>query len=168
MGSTRISAPPPAPAPVDPGKASLDFINAMADPALQQKILGSEQEFRPQYTQLNLQEMEQYLRGVGGQAGAIDILSQVTPQLVKAQETADRLQRDADIRALQAQSEGYRTAIEKANPEMFAALKRAGEMGGPTDFYGGLEKAVTGAQQFGDVGAGSGNHNCASNGTSSA
>ena len=152
MGSTRISAPPPAPAPVDPGKASLDFITAMADPALQQKILGSEQEFRPQYTQLNLQEMEQYLRGVGGQAGAIDILSQVTPKLVEAQETADRLQRDADIRALQAQSSGYRTAIEKANPEMFAALKRAGEMGGPTDFYGGLEKAVTGAQQLGDVG----------------
>jgi hypothetical protein len=130
----------------------------MADPALQSKILGAEQQFRPQYTQLNLQEMEQYLRGVPGkdgqpgQAGAIDILSQVTPGLVAAQEQADRLQRDADIRALQAQSSGYRTAIEKANPEMFAALKRANEMGGPTDFFGGLQKAVTGAQRLGDVG----------------
>lgn len=152
MGSTKISAAPPPPAPIDPGKSALDYINAMADPALQEKLLGAEQQFRPQYTQLNLQEMEQYLRGVGGQAGAIDILSQVTPDLVKAQETADRLQRDADIRALQSQSAGYRSAIEAANPEMFAALKKAGEMGGPTDFFGGLQKAVTGAQKFGDVG----------------
>jgi hypothetical protein len=151
MSKFSVAAPPPAPAPVDPGKSALDYINAMADPALQEKLLGAEQQFRPQYTQLNLQEMEQYLRGVGGQAGAIDILSQVTPKLVDAQETADRLQRDADIRALQAQSAGYRSAIEKANPELFAALKTAGEMGGKTDFYGGLQKAITGAQTFGDV-----------------
>jgi hypothetical protein len=153
MGKFSVPAPPPAPTPVDPGKSALDYINAMADPALQEKLLGAEQQFRPQYTQLNLQEMEQYLRGVGGQAGAIDILSQVTPKLVEAQETADRLQRDADIRALQAQSGGYRSAIEAANPEMFAALKKAGEMGGTTDFYGGLQNAITGAQRLGDVGA---------------
>lgn len=157
MGSTRITAAPPPPAAIDPNKSALDFINAMADPALQQKILGAEQQFRPQYTQLNLQEMEQYLRGVPGpdgkpgQAGAIDILSQVTPDLVKAQETADRLQRDADIRALQSQSGGYRSAIEAANPEMFAALKKAGEMGGDQNFFGRYAKAVTGAQTFGDV-----------------
>ena len=159
MGSTRITAAPPPPAAIDPNKSALDFINAMADPALQQKILGAEQQFRPQYTQLNLQEMEQYLRGVPGQdgkpgqAGAIDILSQVTPKLVETQETADRLKRDADIRALQAQSGGYRSAIEAANPEMFAALKKAGEMGGTTNFYGGLQNAITGAQRLGDVGA---------------
>jgi len=157
MGSTRISAAPPPPAPVDPGKSALDYINAMADPALQNKLLGAEQQFRPQYTQLNLQEMEQYLRGVPGkdgqpgQAGAIDILSQVAPDLVKAQETADRLQRDADIRALQSQSAGYRSAIENANPEMFAALKRAGEMGGPTDFYKDLQTAMSNTRIFGDV-----------------
>lgn len=158
MGSTtRISAAPPPPAAIDPNKSALDFINAMADPALQSKILGAEQQFRPQYTQLNLQEMEQYLRGVPGQdgkpgqAGAIDILSQVTPDLVKAQETADRLQRDADIRALQSQSGGYRSAIEAANPEMFAALKKAGEMGGDQNLFGRYAKAVTGAQTFGDV-----------------
>ena len=66
--SFKVSSPPPPPAPVNPGQASLDFITQMADPALQQKLLGAEQQFRPQYTQLNLQEMEQYLRGVGGQS----------------------------------------------------------------------------------------------------
>jgi hypothetical protein len=129
----------------------LDYINAMADPALQERLLGAEQQFRPQYTQLNLQEQEQYLRGVGGQAGAIDILKQITPDLVAAQETADRLQRDADIRALQSQSGGYLSALMKANPQMFAQLEAARAMGGKTDLYGGLERAITGAQTFGDV-----------------
>jgi hypothetical protein len=123
----------------------------MADPALQERLLGAEQQFRPQYTKLNLQEQEQYLRGVEGQAGAIDILKQITPDLVAAQETADRLQRDADIRALQSQSGGYLDALMKANPQMFAQLEAARAMGGKTDLYGGLERAITGAQTFGDV-----------------
>jgi hypothetical protein len=154
---TSISAPPPAPAPVDPGKAALDYINAMADPALQQKLLQSEAQFRPEYVRLNLAEQEQYLRGIPGkegqpgQAGAIDILQQVTPGLVKAQEMADAAQRDADIRALQSQSGGYLSALMKANPQMFAQLEAARAMGGKTDFYGGLESAIQGAQRFGDV-----------------
>jgi hypothetical protein len=135
----------------------LDFINKMADPELQGRILAAEQQFRPQYTALNLAEQEQYLRGVPGkdgqpgQAGAIDILNQITPQLVGAQETADRLQRDADIRALQSQSGGYLSALMQANPQMFAQLEAARAMGGKTDLYGGLESAIQGAQRFGDV-----------------
>ena len=157
MSKFSVAAPPPAPAPVDPGKSALDYINAMADPALQEKLLGAEQQFRPQYTQLNLQEMEQYLRGVPGkegqpgQAGAIDILSQVTPSLVKAQETADRLQRDADIRALQSQSGGYLSALMQANPQMFAQLEAARAMGGERDSYKDLQTALSNTRIFGDV-----------------
>jgi hypothetical protein len=129
----------------------------MADPALQEKLLGAEQQFRPQYTQLNLQEMEQYLRGVPGkdgkpgQAGAIDILSQVTPKLVETQETADRLQRDADIRALQSQSGGYLSALMQANPQMFAQLDAAAAMGGERDSYKDLQTALSNTRIFGDV-----------------
>ena len=148
---TSISAPPPPPAAVDPGQASLDFINKMADPELQGRILSAEQQFSPQYTQLNLQEMEQYLRGVGGQAGAIDILNQITPQLVGAQETADRLQRDADIRALQSQSGGYLSALMQANPQMFAQLEAARAMGGERDSYKDLQTALSNTRIFGDV-----------------
>ncbi len=148
---TSISAPPPPPAAVDPGQASLDFINKMADPELQGRILAAEQQFRPQYTALNLQEQEQYLRGVGGQAGAIDILKQITPDLVAAQETADRLQRDADIRALQSQSGGYLSALMQANPQMFAQLEAARAMGGERDSYKDLQTALSNTRIFGDV-----------------
>jgi hypothetical protein len=129
----------------------------MADPALQGKILASEKEFRPQYTALNLAEQEQYLRGVPGtegkpgQAGAIDILKQITPDLVKAQEIADAAQRDADIRALQSQSGGYLSALMKANPQMFNQLEVAREMGGKTDFFGGLQDAIKNSIRYGDV-----------------
>jgi hypothetical protein len=129
----------------------LDFINKMADPELQGRILAAEQQFRPQYTALNLQEQEQYLRGVGGQAGAIDILNQITPDLVKAQETADRLQRDADIRALQSQSGGYLSALMQANPQMFAQLEAARAMGGERDSYKDLQTALSNTRIFGDV-----------------
>jgi hypothetical protein len=148
---TSISAPPPPPAAVDPGQASLDFINKMADPELQGRILAAEQQFRPQYTALNLAEQEQYLRGVGGQAGAIDILKQITPDLVAAQETADRLQRDADIRALQSQSGGYLSALKAANPEMFKQLEAARAMGGERDSYKDLQTALSNTRIFGDV-----------------
>ena len=156
---TTVSAPPPAPTPVDPGQASLDYITKMADPELQGKILAAEQQFRPEYTRLNLAEQQQYLLGIPGeegkpgQLGAIGLLEQTIPQLTAAQETADRLKRDADIRALQSQSGGYLSALMQANPQMFAQLEAARGMGGTTDFYGGLEKAISGAQQFGDVGA---------------
>lgn len=148
---TTVSAPPPAPAPVDPGQASLDFINKMADPALQAKLLGAEQQFRPEYTKLNLAEQQQYMFGTPDQMGAIGMLQKSIPGLTQAQEDADRLKRDADIRALQSQSEGYLGALMKANPQMFAQLEAAREMGGKTDFFGGLQQAITGAQKFGDV-----------------
>lgn len=154
---TSVSAPPPPPAPVDPGQASLDYITKMADPELQRKILAAEQQFRPEYTRLNLAEQQQYLLGIPGeegkpgQLGAIGLLQQTIPQLTAAQETADRLKRDADIRSLQSQSGAYLSALMQANPAMFAELEAARGMGGPTDFFKDYEKALANRAIFGDV-----------------
>jgi hypothetical protein len=63
---------PPAPAPVDPGKSALDYINAMADPVLQEKLLSSEATYRPQYTKLNLDELYSYAFGLPGSQEKID------------------------------------------------------------------------------------------------
>lgn len=69
MGSPKA---PPAPPPVDPGKSALEYITSMADPALQQKILGAEQQFRPEYTKLTLQELYDYAFGIPGSKQQID------------------------------------------------------------------------------------------------
>jgi hypothetical protein len=114
-------------------------------------LLGAEKQYRPQFTGLTLQEIEQTLRGTPGQAGMVDIINQITPQLVGTQETADRLQRDADIRALQSQSGGYLSALMQANPQMFAQLEAARAMGGERDSFKDLETALSNTRIFGDV-----------------
>lgn len=54
---------PPAPAPVNAGQAAQSFVEQMANPQLQGTILNAEQAFRPQYNQLNLSGLGQYLFG---------------------------------------------------------------------------------------------------------
>jgi hypothetical protein len=124
--NTGVPATPANPFQVDPAQASMAYITAMSDPAFMSKLLGAEQQYRPQFTGLTLQEIEQTLRGTPGQAGMVDIINQITPQLSATQETADRLKRDADIRALQSQS-------------------------GERDSFKDLETALSNTRIFGDV-----------------
>jgi hypothetical protein len=149
--NTGVPATPANPFQVDPAQASMAYITAMSDPAFMSKLLGAEQQYRPQFTGLTLQEIEQTLRGTPGQAGMVDIINQITPQLSATQETADRLKRDADIRALQSQSGGYLSALMQANPQMFAQLEAARAMGGERDSFKDLETALSNTRIFGDV-----------------
>jgi hypothetical protein len=51
---------PSAPAPIDPGKSMGEYLfgqgfgdyQGITDPALQERLIGAEQRFRPQYTAL--------------------------------------------------------------------------------------------------------------------
>jgi hypothetical protein len=149
--------PPPAPAPIDPGKSALDYITAMADPELQAKILGSEQQFRPQYTKLNLDELAQYTFGIPGKEGqpgtrgTLDILRDVTPEISKIDAAANTALRTADITDIEKLGERARKAFIDANPEAFAALEAAKLKGAPTDYFKDLETAMANRRIFGDV-----------------
>ncbi len=157
MGSPRIPAPPPAPAPVDPGKAALDYVRGMADPELQKLLLESEQTYRPQYTKLNLDELAQYTFGIPGEEGkpgtrgTLDILRDVTPEITKIDTLANTALREADIEDINKLGQKARDAFRKANPEAFAALEAAGKLGGPTDYFKDLETAMQNRRIFGDV-----------------
>ena len=67
-GSTTIQAPDP----VDPGSAQGEYLfgrgfgsfQGVTDPRLQQRILGAEQAFRPQYTALELADIGTMARGI--------------------------------------------------------------------------------------------------------
>jgi hypothetical protein len=60
--NTGVPATPANPFQVDPAQASMAYITAMSDPAFMSKLLGAEQQYRPQFTGLTLQEIEQSLR----------------------------------------------------------------------------------------------------------
>jgi hypothetical protein len=155
MGSTRN--PPPAPTPVDPGKAALDYIRGMADPALQKLLLESEQTYRPQYTKLNLDELAQYTFGIPGEEGkpgtrgTLDILRDVTPEITKIDTLANTALREADIEDINKLGEKARKAFRDANPEAFAALEAAKLKGAPTNYFKDLETAMANRRILGDV-----------------
>ena len=148
---TTVAAPPPAPAPVDPGKSSLDYINAMADPELQAKLLASEQAFRPGYGLLNLQDMEQYMLGAEGQQGALDLFGIGSDRAGQIQARANTFQREADINDAVRLGPQVSAAFRAANPELQATMAKASALQDGGDLLSEYEKAINaplGSQNF--------------------
>lgn len=73
MGSSS-SRPPPAPEPIDPGKAMGEYLfgqgftsyGGITDPRLQNRLISSERMYRPQYTALELADIGVMARGIEG------------------------------------------------------------------------------------------------------
>ena len=73
MGGKGRSSPPP-PAPIDPGQSSGEYLfgkgfsnyQGFTDPRLQDRLLGAEQRYRPQYTALELADIGVMARGIEG------------------------------------------------------------------------------------------------------
>lgn len=126
MGS-KVSMPaaPPAPTPVDPGQSALDFTRAMADPELQGQILASEQQYRPQYADLNLADMNTYLLGSGEQKGFLDLTDEATQRANTLASQQLSQQRAADISDVEALGDRASAAFINANPELRAQMERA-------------------------------------------
>ena len=98
MGSSSPApVAPPAPAPIDPGKSSIDYINAMADPALQAKLLQSEQTYRPEYNKLELADINQLMYGAEGQQGYLGLSADAARQSGALEAELLSKQRAADI-----------------------------------------------------------------------
>ena len=118
------SAPPP-PAQVDPGQSSLDFIRAMSDPVLQGQLLASEQQYRPQYTALELADINTLLQGGGGQTGLLDLNRIATQQAQEQAQAATSAQRAGDIGDVEALGGRASQAFLAANPELARSLTEA-------------------------------------------
>ena len=135
-GSTNVTLPaaPAAPTPIDPGKSALDYMQSMADPELQQKILQSEQTYRPQYAALNLADLNTYLRGTTGpdrQFGALEQSNYATQAQAEAQVKALSTQRAGDIKDVTDLGPAATEAFINANPQLRASLERADALAGP-------------------------------------
>ena len=75
MGGKGRSSPPP-PAPIDPGRATGEYLfgsgfssaQGITDPQLQERLIGAERTYRPQYTALELNDINVMAQGI--EAGA--------------------------------------------------------------------------------------------------
>ena len=116
-----IEAPPPAPT-FDAGKSAQEYTRAMADPDLQEALLGAETTYRPRY-----QDIKQMLR-----ARAVDPTSDVFARLAgRGYETARGLterQATDDVRMLQRMGPQYAAAARAADPFMQARVEQANLM----------------------------------------
>lgn len=139
MGSKSAPTPPPAPTPVDPGQSATSYLTAMSDPALQARMFAAESTYRPQYTDLNLQDMQRYLNGSEGQAGALDMFADSTARAQQVQSAANSAQRQADINDVMNLGPAAAEAFRKANPELTQQLQRAGALQNHADPFKGLK-----------------------------
>lgn len=107
----------------DPGQSALNYVRGMADPGLQNALLGAEKTYRPQYAENNVSVAEQSLFGFGtGQRGWLDILGQATPQLGNIQSAANTQQREADLADVEQLGGRATEAILNANPQQRALV----------------------------------------------
>lgn len=141
--------PPPAPTPVDPGQSATSYLTAMSDPALQARMYAAESTYRPQYTNLNLQDMQQYLQGSDGQAGALDLFADSTARSSQIQAQANTYQRQADIADVMALGPAAAEAFRRANPELTQQLQRAGALQNQADPFQSLKGAIDQQQAVG-------------------
>jgi len=125
MGSkVSMPTPPPAPQPIDPGKSALEFTRAMADPVLQGQILAAEQMYRPQYTQLELADINTIAQGGGGQMGLLDLQDLASRRAAGIGQELTSAQRAADIADVEALGGRATAALRAADPMQQAIINQ--------------------------------------------
>jgi len=129
-----------APPPVDPGKAIGEYMfgrdfatqyQGVTDPRLQERIIGAEEQFRPRYAALELQDIATYARGLEDTPGVFDLLEEQSRRAAELQREQLQLQREADVEALQEFApqavEAYRAADPRSAELADLASQRAQE-----------------------------------------
>lgn len=150
-----MPAAPPAPKSVDPGKAALDYIEAMANPELQEKLLASEQIYRPQYNELNLADYNTYMTGTDGQMGLLDLNRIGTESQTATNIAASSAQREADIADVERYGNRASSAFLNANPQLAAQLAKLQVLGGDQNLTG-VQRGDLGDQLYADAQASTG------------
>jgi len=123
MGGKGRSSPPP-PAPIDPGQSSGEYLfgesfgsaQGITDPQLQERLIGAERTYRPQYTALELADIGTMARGLEEQevadpryTQAQDRISQLQAELAQAPETISVTQKSGSF--------GQQRTTQKPNPK---------------------------------------------------
>ena len=129
MGSSvKMPKPPPAPTPVDPGKSALDFIRSMSSPELQNRLLQAEKTYRPEYTELELADINTLLQGTEDQAGLLDIQDEASRRAADIGQELTAAQREADITDVETLGGRATEALRSADPMQKALVEQINQM----------------------------------------
>lgn len=109
LGNLFGSSKPKIPKPIDPAQSMGEYLfgkdfgnyNGVTDPELQRRLLDAESIFRPQYTALELSDIETMLLGNGNQRGMLDLFEEQSTRAGEFQRGQDRLQREADLETIE-------------------------------------------------------------------
>jgi len=115
---------PDPPEQIDPGQSSGEYLfgkdfgnyQGVTDPELQKRLIAAEREFRPQYAELNLQDLESYLQGVDGQKGAVELSRDAGREMEADRAEIARAQREADISDVEALGGRATAAFRASDP----------------------------------------------------
>ena len=120
-----------APPPVDPGEAMGEYLfgkgftsyQGVTDPLLQERLIGAEEEFRPRYAALELQDIQTYAQGLKdpetGEVitpGVLDLLEEQSKRAGDLQREQLQIQREQDVSALQEFAPQVVEAYREADP----------------------------------------------------
>ena len=146
MGGKGRSSPPPPPQ-VDPGESMGEYLfgkgfsnyQGVTDQRLQDRLLAAERRNRPEYTALELADIETMAFGRDGQEGLVQLLGRQAEESGEIQRRELQRQREADVGALEEFAPRAVEAFRAADPRSAAladaaqqqALGLFSEAGGP-------------------------------------
>lgn len=103
------SKAPKIPDPIDPGQSMGEYLfgknfssfEGVTDPELQRRLMRAESMYRPQYTAMELADIETMLMGRDGQRGLFDLFEEQSTRAGEFQRGQDRLQRQEDLATIE-------------------------------------------------------------------
>ena len=112
------------PPPIDPGQSMGKYLfgqdfesyGGITDPALQRRLLASEEEFRPQYAALELKDIQTFAQGTEDTPGLFDLLEESGRRAGEIQRQSLAEQRASDVAALREFSPQIVEAYRMADP----------------------------------------------------
>jgi hypothetical protein len=108
----------------DVGKDLESFIAAISSPWARSRLLATEAEDRPLWTQLGLKDFEQQLFGMEGQAGGIELLGRLTQQMGEIERSQLDRQRTADVAAVEKLGGRAIEALRASDPQRAALMEQ--------------------------------------------
>ena len=124
---------PPPPAQIDPGESMGEYLfgkgfsnyQGVTDPQLQDKLLAAERRNRPEYTALELADIETMAFGRDGQEGLVQLLGRQAEESGEIQRRELQRQREADVGALEEFAPRAVEAFRSADPRSAALADAA-------------------------------------------